>query len=81
MMGRQTRDQGQLGYLFNLERRIPADHLLRRIDPVVISTRYEPGFADGIRYDDPALGIEWPLPITEISEQDLHWPRFADSVL
>jgi transposase len=35
MMGRQTSNQSQLFYLFNLERRIPADHLLRRINPVV----------------------------------------------
>ena len=34
-MGRQTGDQSQLFYLFNLERRIPAGHLLRRINPVV----------------------------------------------
>ena len=35
MMGRQTGDQSQLFYLFNLEGRIPANHLLRRINPVV----------------------------------------------
>jgi transposase len=35
MMGRQTSDQSQLFYLFNLERRIPASHLLRLINPVV----------------------------------------------
>jgi len=35
MMGRQTSDQSQLFYLFNLERRIPANHLLRLINPVV----------------------------------------------
>src|SRR5271154_709373 len=35
MMGRQAGDQSQLFYLFNLERRIPAGHLLRRINPVV----------------------------------------------
>ena len=35
MMGRQTGDQSQLFYLFNLEGRIPARHLLRRINPVV----------------------------------------------
>ena len=35
MMGRQTGDQSQLFYLFNLERHIPARHLLRRINPVV----------------------------------------------
>ena len=35
MMGRQTVDQSQLFYLFNLEARIPARHLLRRINPTV----------------------------------------------
>ena len=35
MMGRQTSDQSQLFYLFNLERRIPASHLLRLINPIV----------------------------------------------
>ena len=35
MMGRQTSDQSQLFYLFNLEGRIPKRHLLRRINPVV----------------------------------------------
>jgi transposase len=35
MMGLQTGDQSQLFYLFNLERRIPAGHLLRRINPIV----------------------------------------------
>ena len=35
MMGRQTGDQSQLFYLFNLEELIPASHLLRRINPVV----------------------------------------------
>jgi transposase len=35
MMGRQTGDQSQLFYMFNLEERIPAVHLLRRINPVV----------------------------------------------
>jgi hypothetical protein len=33
MMGRQTVDQSQLFYLFNLEEHIPADHLLRRLIP------------------------------------------------
>jgi transposase len=34
-MGRQMVDQSQLFYLFNLERRIPVRHLLRRINPIV----------------------------------------------
>jgi dTDP-4-dehydrorhamnose 3,5-epimerase len=43
----------------------------------LISTRYRPEFADGVRYDDPAFAIDWPLPITAISEKDLHWSRFS----
>jgi transposase len=35
MMGRQTNDQAQLFYLFNLAGRIPSGHLLRRINPIV----------------------------------------------
>lgn len=35
MMGRQASDQAQLFYSFNLEERIPASHLLRRIDVFV----------------------------------------------
>jgi hypothetical protein len=35
MMGRQKVDQSQLFYLFNLEGRIPARHLLRRINLTV----------------------------------------------
>jgi transposase len=34
-MGRQMVDQSQLFYLFNLEKRIPERHLLRRINPIV----------------------------------------------
>jgi transposase len=35
MMGRQTGDQSQFFYLFNLEDRIPPRHLLRRLNPIV----------------------------------------------
>src|SRR5260370_37041259 len=35
MMGRQTVEQSQLFYLFNLEAQIPADRLLRRLNPIV----------------------------------------------
>src|SRR6188472_4258845 len=36
MMGRQTGEQSQLFYLFNLERRILGHHLLRRMNPIVM---------------------------------------------
>ena len=35
MMGRQTADQGRLFYEFHLEDRVPANHLLRRINGFV----------------------------------------------
>jgi dTDP-4-dehydrorhamnose 3,5-epimerase len=41
-----------------------------------MSTPYAPGSAAGLRYDDPALGVEWPLPVTLISERDLAYPPF-----
>jgi transposase len=62
MMGRQTGDQSQLFYLFNLEERIPADHLLRRINPVVtrvlaeLRAKLEPFYSDiGRPSIDPEL--------------------------
>jgi dTDP-4-dehydrorhamnose 3,5-epimerase len=38
-----------------------------------MSDFYAPKLATGIRYDDPKIGIEWPLPVTSISDQDLRW--------
>jgi dTDP-4-dehydrorhamnose 3,5-epimerase len=35
---------------------------------------YTPGTDRGIRYNDPALAIDWPLPVTEISDRDANWP-------
>ena len=35
---------------------------------------YTPGQERGMRYDDPALGIEWPVPIEVISDKDAAWP-------
>ncbi len=43
----------------------------------LISEPYAPHSATGIRYDDPAFAIKWPLPVTEISEKDLKWPNFV----
>jgi dTDP-4-dehydrorhamnose 3,5-epimerase len=38
---------------------------------------YAPSAARGLRYDDPAFQIKWPLPITMISQQDKSWPDFG----
>jgi dTDP-4-dehydrorhamnose 3,5-epimerase len=35
---------------------------------------YTPGAEGGLRYDDPALRIKWPLPVSVISDRDAHHP-------
>lgn len=35
---------------------------------------YSADAASGVRYDDPVIGIRWPLAVTVISEQDRNWP-------
>lgn len=42
-----------------------------------VSSRYAPGAERGIRYDDPAIGVRWPLPISNISPKDRAWPLLA----
>jgi dTDP-4-dehydrorhamnose 3,5-epimerase len=43
----------------------------------LISAFYEPAAASGVRHDDPAFGIRWPLPVTVISGKDVGWPDFC----
>lgn len=38
------------------------------------SAVYTPGAATGVRFNDPAFHIQWPLPVTVISDQDRNWP-------
>jgi dTDP-4-dehydrorhamnose 3,5-epimerase len=42
-----------------------------------ITPAYVPEAARGIRYDDPDLGIFWPLADAVISDRDLQMPRVA----
>ena len=37
---------------------------------------YAPDHEQGIRWDDPALGISWPVTAPILSERDKHWPPF-----
>ncbi len=39
----------------------------------LISAFYEPAASTGISYDDPALGVTWPLPVSVISDRDRSW--------
>jgi dTDP-4-dehydrorhamnose 3,5-epimerase len=38
---------------------------------------YVPEFASGVRYNDAAFGIVWPIPIEVISKQDQNWPSYS----
>lgn len=42
----------------------------------LVSAFYAPEAEGGVRYDDPAFEIDWPLPVTDISEKDRNWPDY-----
>jgi len=37
---------------------------------------FAPELAAGVRWNDPAFAIQWPLPQSDISERDAHCPDF-----
>lgn len=41
-----------------------------------ISASYAPDFARGVRWNDAAFEISWPLPVTMISDRDMAYPDF-----
>ncbi len=38
---------------------------------------FAPDTARGVRFDDPAFAIRWPLPVTVISDRDRKYPDYA----
>jgi len=38
---------------------------------------YAPEYESGVRWDDPALGIRWPIANPTLSERDRQWPGLA----
>ena len=42
----------------------------------MMTEAYHPRARRGVRYDDPAFGIRWPLPVTVIAERDRTYPDF-----
>jgi dTDP-4-dehydrorhamnose 3,5-epimerase len=41
---------------------------------------YMPELERGVRYNDPLLNIQWPLPVEVISEKDKQWPTINEQV-
>ncbi|CAN5495749.1 dTDP-4-dehydrorhamnose 3,5-epimerase [soil metagenome] len=44
----------------------------------LISSPYVPEAGSGVRYNDPAFGIEWPRSVEVIIERDANYPDFVD---
>ncbi|MEX2981307.1 dTDP-4-dehydrorhamnose 3,5-epimerase [Streptomyces sp. C36] len=42
-----------------------------------VSAAHTPGAERGLRWDDPALGVEWPAPVEVVSAKDAGWPLLA----
>ena len=38
---------------------------------------YAPAFEDGLKWDDAALGIRWPISNPIVSDRDRRWPTLA----
>ncbi|HMG69754.1 MAG TPA: dTDP-4-dehydrorhamnose 3,5-epimerase [Gemmatimonadaceae bacterium] len=43
-----------------------------------MSSFYEPDAGAGVRWDDSAFGITWPLPVSVIGPRDAGWSDFRD---
>jgi dTDP-4-dehydrorhamnose 3,5-epimerase len=38
---------------------------------------YAPQHERGVRWNDPLLGLQWPLPVTLMSKKDENWPLLS----
>ncbi len=45
----------------------------------MVSGQYQPEYERGLRHDDPALHLKWPLPVNHISAKDTLWPLLSDT--
>lgn len=42
-----------------------------------ITPAFRPGFGAGVRWNDPAFGIDWPLPNPILSDRDAAYPDWS----
>jgi dTDP-4-dehydrorhamnose 3,5-epimerase len=45
----------------------------------LVSAPYMPTAERGLRYSDPRLDIQWPLPVAAISDKDASWPLLDEA--
>lgn len=43
----------------------------------MVGAPYTPAAERGLRFDDPALAIDWPIEPVVVSDKDRSWPDFA----
>jgi dTDP-4-dehydrorhamnose 3,5-epimerase len=43
-----------------------------------MSEFFDPECARGVRWDDPAFGVHWPIPAPTVSDRDRSFPDFLD---
>lgn len=43
----------------------------------LVSSPHMPSAEGGLRHDDPLLAIDWPLPVSVISDKDRSWPLLS----
>jgi dTDP-4-dehydrorhamnose 3,5-epimerase len=43
-----------------------------------MSTFYAPACARGVRYNDPAFAVQWPMEVAVISDKDMQYPDFVE---
>jgi len=41
---------------------------------------YTPGSEGGLLFNDPKLGLNWPLPVTVVSDKDRTWKRLDEQM-
>jgi dTDP-4-dehydrorhamnose 3,5-epimerase len=44
-----------------------------------VSQPYTPNTERGLRFDDPVLGIDWPMTPTVMSDKDRNWPLLGST--
>ena len=46
----------------------------------VVTNTYSLPHESGFRFDDPSLGIDWPLEPSVVSDKDLAWGLLSDRI-